>query len=208
MPEATLTFKQEEREGIIPVGTYLSDAAARFGVRFEGKCVPTEGIHFCQVSVDEGAKHLSTRTAAEVESLDETAGTNERLACQAKVIEPGEIFIMTKKKEKADPEEKEPAEKEYTKEFAEMPLEKKFAELMQLEAITLSETFSFILNSPYLVFDKVMDVMADFGLKKEENGKKATRPAEHAATDKPNGTEQSKPEANAQPTEGPEAARS
>ena len=57
---------------------------------------------------------------------------------------------------------------EYRKEFAEMPLEKKIANLVQLETIALGETVSFIINSPFKIADKVLDVMAEFGFKKEE----------------------------------------
>ena len=60
-----------------------------------------------------------------------------------------------------------------------MPLEKKIANLVQLETIALGETVSFIINSPFKIADKVMDVMAEFGFKKEEREKEAARPAEH-----------------------------
>jgi hypothetical protein len=60
-----------------------------------------------------------------------------------------------------------------------MPLEKKIANLVQLETIALGETVSFIINSPFKIADKVMDVMAEFGFKKEEQQKEAARPAEH-----------------------------
>ena len=182
--EANLTFKREEREGVVPIGSYLSDAAARLGVRPEEKCIPSENLHFCQVSVLEGDGHLSPRTAHETEFLaSEGAGEAERLGCQTKIDEPGEIVIMTKeKKEEKSEATPEEAAKEYTKEFSELPLEKKIAQLVQLEAIALGETVSFVINSPYLIFEKAMEVMAEFGMKKEEAGKKAGRPAEHTET--------------------------
>ena len=68
---------------------------------------------------------------------------------------------------------------EYRKEFEEMPLEKKIASLVRLETIALSETVSFIFNSPFKIADKVLDVMAEFGFKKEEQERAAARPAEH-----------------------------
>ena len=185
MSEAKLTFEREDREGVIPVGSYLSDAARRFGIRFEEKCVPGENLHFCAITVKEGEPHLTPYTAAEKEHFTaETNGTHQRLACQVKIIESGEIVIMTPESKNESKEPEVEAKEKYAKEFADLPLEKKIAELVQLEAMTLSETFSFILNSPYLVFDKVMDVMAEFGMKKEEQGKQAARPQEHAATGK------------------------
>lgn len=186
MSEATLTFKREGREGVIPVGAYLSDAAKRFGILFEEKCVPAENVHYCRVTVLEGENALTPPTSLESQYFtDNPADTSERLACQTKITDADEIVIMTteKKEEKAEDEKPKMSAEEYAKEFKELPLEKKIAELVQLEAMTFGETLSFVINSPYLVFGKIMDVMAEFGLKKEEQGKKASRPAEHVAED-------------------------
>ena len=60
-----------------------------------------------------------------------------------------------------------------------MPLEKQIASLVQLETIALGETVSFIINSPFKIGEKIMDVMAEFGMKKEEREKEAVRPDEH-----------------------------
>ena len=73
------------------------------------------------------------------------------------------------------------ANEQYRKEFAEMPLEKKIANLVQLETIAIGETVSFIINSPFAIADKLMDVMAEFGFRKEEQQKTAARPEEHKA---------------------------
>lgn len=183
MWEANLTFKREERDGVIPVGTYLSEAAGRLGIRPERKCVPFENIHFCRLSVVSGADRLSPQTEHEAEFLAaEPAGTDDRLGCQTKITEAGDIVVMTMETKEASAEEKaEESAKEYTKEFSELPLEKKIAQLMQLEAIALGETMSFVINSPFLIFDKALDVMAEFGLKKEERDKQSARPAEHAS---------------------------
>ena len=179
MAEAQLTFKREDREGVVPVGTYLSDAAARLGIRFEEKCSPGENIHHCRLSVLEGDQLLSPLTSAEAEQLSPNGKTAERLACQAKITEAGDLVIMTTEGATKEQSAEAPSAKEYTKEFAELPLEKKISQLVQLEAITLGETFSFIVNSPFMVFDKAMDVLAGFGLKKEEHEKKSARPKEH-----------------------------
>ena len=179
MEEAQITFKREEREGIVPVGTYLSDAAARLGIRFDEKCSPGENIHHCQLSIVEGEGILSPLTSVETEQLSQNGRPAERLGCQAKIVQPGELVIMTKEGATKETEPEAPAAKEYAKEFAELPLEKKITQLVQLEAITLGETFSFIINSPYLIFDKAMDVLAGFGLKKEQQEKAAARPKEH-----------------------------
>ena len=87
--------------------------------------------------------------------------------------------MITQKNEENKPETEEENNEEYRKEFEELPLEKKIASLVELEVIALSETFSFILNSPYEIVGKVMDVMAEFGLKLEDEDKEAKRPKEH-----------------------------
>ena len=182
MSVAQITFEREGREGIVAVGSYLADTAKRFGIRFDEDCVQAEDSHFCSLLVVSGSDKLSPLTAVETEHFSAHGRkANERLACQAKIQTAGDIVIMTtEKKDKAaaEPNTEEQTE-QYKKDFAELPLEKKIATLVQLEAIALSETVSFVMNSPYLVFDKVMDVMAEFGLKKEEDSKKSARPKEH-----------------------------
>ena len=181
MNEADVVFENEGLEGIVPVGTYLSDAAKRIGVR-EGFCEISDiqaGSHQCAVEVKTGSEHLSARTDAELELLPEDMRRNgHRLACFAKIESNGEIVIMTqKKKEEAKPGEAIPTE-EYKKTFADLPLEKKLSNLVELEVMALSDTLSFVINSPYKVADKLMDVLAEFGLKKEADEKQAARPAE------------------------------
>ncbi|HLA95092.1 MAG TPA: hypothetical protein VK612_05170, partial [Pyrinomonadaceae bacterium] len=138
-------------------------------------------VHFCAVSVSKGVDLLSSQTSAEQEYFSANKhAKDERLGCQAKIEKPGEVVVMTKESKTAA-EEQTQAQKEetYRKEFAELPLEKKISELVQLEAIALSDTLSFMFNSPYKVANKVMDVLAEFGFKKEKNEKDAVRPEEH-----------------------------
>jgi ferredoxin len=186
MKEVEIKFEREGREGLVAVGTYLSDAAKRFGVRFEDECSLLEtGTHCCPVTILTGSDLLSPETKAESEYFKEHGRTgNERLACQVKVDKAGEVVVMTRetKTEEAAADAGKSIEdlnEQYRKEFAELPLEKKISNLVQLETIALSETVSFILNSPFKIADKVMDVMAEFGLKKEEQQKEASRPEEH-----------------------------
>jgi len=76
-----ITFRPEGREGVVAVGSYLADAARRFGVRFEGACEPENGIHFCSVVVSGGAENMSALTSLEAayfSSLDRK--TDERLS--------------------------------------------------------------------------------------------------------------------------------
>lgn len=188
MQEAEIKFEREKREGLVAVGTYLIDAAKRFGVHFDDVCVPDADVHHCSLVIKSGIDLLSEMTSAEKEHFAKTVRkTNERLACQVKIDKAGEIEIMTEEKAQ-DPAPEASAtaadtSEEYRKAFEEMPLEKKIANLVQLETIALGETVSFIINSPFKIADKVMDVMAEFGFKKEERQKEAARPAEHKADD-------------------------
>lgn len=183
MAEAEVKFVRENREGIVAVGTYLIDAAKRFGIHFEDVCMPAADTHYCSVRVKSGSDLLSALTKTETEYFAEKGRkANERLACQVKIEKPGEIEIMTEEKVKEPSPENEVTEdsnEEYRKAFAEMPLEKKIANLVQLETIAFGDTVSFIINSPFKVADKLMDVVAEFGFKKEERQKEAARPAEH-----------------------------
>jgi ferredoxin len=180
MPDVDIKLEREGLEGIIPVGTYLADAMRRIGAREVEVCDIASKEHGCVVEVKSGRDLLSPLTAIESEHLDaERQNSGDRLACQAKIERPGEIVVMTKEKKKEEAESTETNSEEYRKEFTEMPLEKKIADLMRLEAITLGETFSFIVNSPFKIFEKVGDVMAEFGLKLEKEAKKAQRPPEH-----------------------------
>ena len=181
MEEVEIRF-DEGREGVVPVGTYLIDAAKRMGAASSFDCEEA-GEHQCKMAITEGAHLLSTPTDEEKNLLTSEDGKqNKRLACYAKIEKPGVISAMVEKKKKDEKTEKNDQDREeaYRKEFSELPLEKKIANLMQLEAIALGETFAFVINSPFKVFEKIGDVMAEFGFKKEEDQKRRSRPAESA----------------------------
>ena len=208
MLEAEVKFKQEDREGLVAVGTYLIDAARRFGIHFDGPCDLATETHYCTVAIDSGSDLLSPKTKAETKYLKENErGPNERLACQVKIERAGEIEVMTEKKAEepaADAAgEAVDGSEAYKKAFAEMPLEKKIANLVQLETIALGETVSFIINSPFKVADKLMDVMAEFGFKKEERQKESARPEEHKSA-KTNSTSKEKANSNSKDQKKPD----
>lgn len=177
MEQIELKFENENRSGLVAVGSYLIDAAHRLGVDLECERQGTSDL--CAVKITSGRDLLSALTTAETEQLGEQRRKDgERLACQAKLEKAGEVVVMTNKK----PEEVKPEvdkTEEFKKEFAELPLEKKIANLLELEFMTLGDTFNFVLNSPYAIIGKAMDVMAEFGLKLEEKDKEAKRPKEH-----------------------------
>jgi hypothetical protein len=178
MNEVEIKFEREERDGIIPVGTYLLDAAKRLGIDLQGEEFGEKEFFVFQITG--GSKLLSAPTATEIELLSaERRARGERFACHAKIEKSGEITVMTAKKKEETKPEAEEVHDEYRKKFEELPLEKKIASLFELEAITLGETFSFVLNSPSMIVSKVMDVLAEFGLKLEDEARKQTRPNEH-----------------------------
>lgn len=181
MSEVEITFTREGVSGIVAAGSYLIDAARQFGVRPVDVCDQATGVHHCAMIITTGNSLLSSPTAVEEAFFQENpAEKGERLACQTRIERQGEVVIMTKSKE-TEPEtatDKEREEK-YRKEFAELPLEKKIYELVHFEAIALSETISFVVNSPFKVAEKAMDVFAEFGFKRESEQKAAKRPEEH-----------------------------
>jgi ferredoxin len=180
MEEVDIKFERENLSGLVAAGTYLFDAARRFGIEVE--CERTGASDACAMQILQGRELLSDLTKAEIEQLsDERRKNGERLACQAKIEKSGEVTIMTKEKVQEEKQPEEEKKETFRKEFEDLPLEKKIASLLELEAIALGETVSFVLNSPYMVFQKAMDVMAEFGLKFEKEAKEATRPEEHKA---------------------------
>lgn len=176
-----IKFEPSGRSGLVAVGTYLLDAAKRLGVEME--CEQHDGKDFYAVKITEGADLLSPLTKIEIEYLSENRRhRGKRFACQAKIEKEGVIVAMVTEKKEPEEAAEEKKAKQSRKEFEELPLEKKVAQLLELEAITLSETFSFVFNSPYKIVDKIMDVMAEFGLKMDSDKKNAARPAEHQQT--------------------------
>jgi hypothetical protein len=148
------------------------------------------------VRISRGSELLSAPTKTEIENLsDERRAGGERFADHAKIERAGEVTIMTTKKQEPEKPEYEAKREAFRKEFEELPLEKKVASLVELESIALSETFSFVINSPYKIVGKLMDVLAEFGLKMEADAKNQARPAEHRAAEddgQPSGDEKNK----------------
>ncbi|MEJ7861587.1 MAG: 2Fe-2S iron-sulfur cluster binding domain-containing protein [Pyrinomonadaceae bacterium] len=180
MTEAEIKFERENRDGVVAVGTYLFDAARRLGIEVEAECGRIGECDSCEMRITHGIEFLSEPTGAEIKQLSASRRRNrERLSCQVKFEKSGEVVAMTNKKKKEEKPKDEEMAEEYRKQFEEFPLEKKIASLVQLEAIALGETFSFILNSPSAVLGKMMDVLAQFGLKMDADAKNATRPNEH-----------------------------
>ena len=177
---------QPERSGVVPEGTYLWDAAKRLGVHLKAECDGRGACDTCAVTILKGGQTLSTPTSAEMQHLtDERRANGERLACQTRIERNGELTVMVKKQEVEEEEEsKQSSEpRDFRKEFQELPFEKKFATLVQLEAVALGETLNYVSNLPSFVVGKVMDVIGAFGKQMDEQKRAEKRPDEHKTSE-------------------------
>lgn len=178
--EVDVKFEPSGQDGIVAAGSYLIDAAHRMGIEIDALCERRGECDSCEMTVIKGKDLLSGVTNAEKKHLTQSQlDKGSRLSCQAKIKKQGELVVMVKEKVQTEEEKEAEQQRKTRKEFEELPLEKKVANLLELEMITLGETFNFILNSPYKIVGKVMDVMAEFGLKMDDEAKKSKRPAEH-----------------------------
>lgn len=66
----------------------------------------------------------------------------------------------------------------FQEEFEALPLDEKFAKLFKMEAATISEAFSYAVNSPMKVVEKVGDAISDLGVKLENEIRKASKSRE------------------------------
>ena len=177
---------QPERSGVVPEGTYLWDAAKRLGVHLKAECDGRGTCDTCAVTILKGREMLSTATSAEMQHLtDERRASGERLACQTRIERNGELTVMVKKQEVEEEEEtKQSSEpRDFRKDFQELPFEKKFATLVQIEAVALSETLNYVSNLPSFVAGKIMDVIGAFGKQMDEQKRAEKRPDEHKTTE-------------------------
>jgi ferredoxin len=192
MNEVELKFEPTNRVGIVAIGTYLLAAAKRLGVKLECEC--NKGNYdSCACLIKKGSELLSEPTKLELEHLSDVRRKNgERLACQSKLEQQGEIIAMpTAVKEQPTPTLFE----QFKKEFAELPLQEKVSQILELESLTLSDSFSAVLNLPYTIGEKVRDMMAEVGMKMEEEAKKAKTPEEHKTEPTPEAKTAEKPKA-------------
>lgn len=205
MANAEVRFQREGVDGLVAVGTYLSDAIKRFGVKVEGECLSERNIHSCGILVPEGSVNLSPLTETETEHFAQHGRrSNERLACEAQIVKPGEVTIMTEQKNEETKSTGE-AKSRVQEEFNALPLDKKIASLLEMEAATISEAFSYVVNSSAKAFEKAGSVIEEFGIKFENEARKAAESTEpktdtggpKASTTKPKSRAKKAPDAGA-----------
>jgi ferredoxin len=169
----------ESHGGVVAEGTYLWDAAKRLGVRLPSECDGRGQCDTCAVVVEEGATLLSDLTAAERERLSpERLAAGERLACQAKVERAGDLVLRpVPPAERAETTEE--AVRDIRKEFREMPFQKKLATLVELEGVVAVQTLEAVVNLPFNLFEKGLDLLAVRGRRLSRGERDERRPTEH-----------------------------
>ncbi|MBC7932376.1 MAG: (2Fe-2S)-binding protein [Rubrivivax sp.] len=169
----------EERNGIVAEGTYLWDAAKRLGVRLPAECDGRGECDTCAVIVEVGATLLSGLTDAErVRLSPERLAEGERLACQTKVEHGGDLRLRPVPAT-LRAETTEESTKTLREEFRRMPLKEKLSTLVELEAVTAYQALVRVVDIPFEVFGKGLDLLAGRGRKLSQNEHAHKRPAEH-----------------------------
>ena len=155
----SITFEPSGINGLVAEGTYLIDAARRMGAPLGAGCTAGKGeCPSCVVSVKAGANLLSPPSVAEEQQLGaEHLDQSLRLACQVKIENHGEVVVMTATRPQQTTPVDTPAE--LTKKFGTLPLGKKLATLVQLEAITMSEAFDSAIEKPLAFGSKTFDAI-------------------------------------------------
>ena len=157
----SITFEPSGISGVVAEGTYLIDAARRMGVPLGAGCTAGKGeCPACAVSVKSGAALLSLPSLAEEKQLGaEQLDQNLRLACQVKIENPGEVVVMVARPQTRSAPDN--SEAELRTRFGALPLSKKIATLVQLEAITMSEAFDSAIEKPLAYGAKTFDAIAN-----------------------------------------------
>ena len=167
----SITFEPSGISGLVAEGTYLIDAAHRMGAPLGTGCTAGKGeCPACAVSVKSGAALLSLPSIAEEKQLGvEQLDQNLRLACQVKIENPGEVVVMVARAQtRSTPDN---SEQELRTRFGALPLSKKIATLVQLEAITMSEAFDSAIEKPLAYGAKTFDAIANRARARNEQKK-------------------------------------
>ena len=184
------------RSGVVAEGAYLWAAVKRVGVRLPAECEGRGECDTCAVVVAEGATLLSGLTDAERKILSpERLAAGEWLACPAKVEHGGDVVLRpvpaTERAETA-----EEAARDLREEFKRMPLKKKFATLVGIEADMAYETLVRAVDIPFDLFGKGLELLAGRGRRLAQSEKAARRPAENKPAAADAGAGESGPESS------------
>jgi ferredoxin len=162
--------------GIVAEGTFVLDAANRMGVRLPAECGGRGECDTCAVVVEEGAGLLSERTESELKHLGaERLAAGERLACQARVVRAGSLALRPVPVAKREETTEETA-KDFKEEFRRLPLRKKLATLAGLEAEMAYETIVRVVDIPFDLFGKGLDLLGGRGRRLSQAERARQRP--------------------------------
>jgi len=156
----SITFEPSGIQGLVAEGSYLIDAAHRIGVSLGAGCTAGKGeCPACLISVKTGSHLLSAPSNAEEKQLGEVLlNDSHRLACQVKIENPGDLVVSISTRT-ARAASGVNIESELTKKFGDLPLTKKIATLLQLEAITMSEALDSAIEKPFSLGSKAFDTI-------------------------------------------------
>jgi 2Fe-2S ferredoxin len=178
-------FTPDGQHGVVAEGTYLWDAAKRLGVRLPAECEGRGECDTCAVFVREGATLLSSLTNAErVRLSPERLASGERLACQAKVVLAGQL-VLQPVPVAASETQTAPSAQDVKAEFRDMPLQEKLTTLVELELITVTQTFRAISDLSVGILEKGLDTIVGLGRARARRQRQAHRPPEHVGAAKP-----------------------
>ncbi len=169
----------ESRGGVVAEGTYLWQTAKRLGVRLPAECDGRGECDTCAVVVEQGATLLSALTSAARERLSpDRLLAGERLACQAKVERGGDLVLRPVPATERE-ETTEETVSDFRKGFKELPLQQKLRTLAEFEAVTAYQALSALIDLPFNVIEKGLDVLAGRGRRLGQSEREVKRPAEH-----------------------------
>ncbi|HJQ33582.1 MAG TPA: 2Fe-2S iron-sulfur cluster-binding protein [Pyrinomonadaceae bacterium] len=190
----------EGHAGLVAEGTYLWDAAKRLGVNLPTECGGRGECDTCAVVIEEGATLLSGLTDAERARLSpERLAAGERLACQAKAERAGKLVLRpVPVTERAETTEE--TARDFRGEFKRMPLRKKLATLVGLEADVAYETILRAAELPFDIVGKGLDLLGMRGHKLAERERAARRPAQP----RPAASETNQPSSSQPDDKGPD----
>jgi ferredoxin len=174
---AHVTFESTGLSGWIAEGTYLIDAARRFGIYPEVECGRQGKCKSCAFEILSGIELLSDPTQDEREQLGEQLIVTQRLSCQSRIEREGDL-VMKILPEEEKQEETDPIT-DFRKKFKELPLEKKLSTLVQLEAMAAYQTLNAIGSLPSSLGEKLLGLLANRGRKLEKEDRESKRPRDH-----------------------------
>jgi len=141
-----IRFEDDGYSGLVAEGTYLWEAAKRLGVRLPADCNGRGECDTCAVVIVEGAELLFPATDAEQKNLGaERLAQKQRLACQTKLKQPGEVIV------RPAPALDGAEQKKYRKRFRDLPLNQQVSSLIELEANVVSEALNTV-RGKYVAF--------------------------------------------------------